>query len=332
MATPKKKAPLKRSAPKSAVKAPAPVPAKKKARLWIVPVVMVAVLLAVGTQIYLRARHLASLKFDMVRTGLIVAQGRDQGQAVGLVGIVGDKDDNAFVLEDDGAKPRIQRFDQGLSPQTLVYTAARPDQALVSPMDLDVDADGNVHVLLKDGRVLSLSNDLQYRSQFHSGLQAVSSLTVNSLGRVYVASAAENKVAFFSNGVREGEFGAPGTKSGDLAAPFRMRASAADEIMVVERIDTGLRAKVFRPDHSLRKTFLIDNLPVCEPIRLGINKQGIAFLNDHMGPRGLLAYDVQAGEFFGEAQATKDGQSSSRRAPPVRTASTIRSSCTPLSA
>jgi hypothetical protein len=285
MATPKKKAPLKRSAPKSAVKAPAPVPAKKKARLWIVPVVMVAVLLAVGTQIYLRARHLASLKFDMVRTGLIVAQGRDQGQAVG-----------------------IQRFDQGLSPQTLVYTAARPDQALVSPMDLDVDADGNVHVLLKDGRVLSLSNDLQYRSQFHSGLQAVSSLTVNSLGRVYVASAAENKVAFFSNGVREGEFGAPGTKSGDLAAPFRMRASAADEIMVVERIDTGLRAKVFRPDHSLRKTFLIDNLPVCEPIRLGINKQGIAFLNDHMGPRGLLAYDVQAGEFFGEAQATKDGQ------------------------
>lgn len=297
-----------RKAAKAALKGkPAEVP--KKSKVWIVPAIMLAVLLGVGAQIYLRARHLASLKFDLERVARVVPQGRDQGQAVAVMAVAGDKAGNAFVLEDDNSAPRLQRFDPQLSPQTLVYKAQRPDQALQATMDLDVDAQGQVYVLLKDGRVLVLSNDLQFIRQFRSGAQSPSALTVNSQGRIYVASAGDNRVLYFNpDGSREGEFGAPGTDSGNLVAPFRMRATANDELMVVERIEGKLRGKVFSPGHALRRTFPIDNLPICEPIKLGINNQGKAFLNDHMGSRGVLVYDVATGKFFGESQATKDGQ------------------------
>lgn len=283
--------------------------AAKGKRSWLVPVLMIAVLLGAGAQIYLRTRYLASLKFDMIRFGRIVPHGLDRGQIFSVLSVVADKQGQVFVQEERDAEPRLQRFDAQLSPEALVYQATRPEQKIVHPADMDLGPDGSVYVLLKDGRVQVIDNDLKYQRSIKTNVPAPSAISVNSAGRIYVASSAENKVVFFdSQGVPEGEFGAPGTQSGDLVNPSRLRCTADDEIVVIERTENGLRGKIFRPNHSLRKTFLIENLQYCEPMKLGVTGDGKAFLNDHLGTRGIVAFDIKTGKFFGESQATKDGQ------------------------
>lgn len=316
MATPKKKAPAKKAVPK-AVKAPksakaaaapaAAAPAKAK-RPWLVPVVMVAVLLGVGGQIYLRARYLASLKFDMMRIGRVVPRGSDRGQCLSVLSVAADKAGDVFVQEFEGEEARLQRFDAMLSPETEIYKPAKPDQRIVEPADMDVAADGTVMVLLKDGRVQVISRDLKYLRTIKTGLQGPSGVTVDSTGRLFVTSMADNKVVFFdAKGTRAGEFGAPGTQTGDLVNPRRIRATKDDELVIIESTEKSIRGKIFKKDLTLRKTFLVENLQFCEPVKLGVTGDGKAFLNDHMGARAVVSFDISNGKFFGESQITKDG-------------------------
>lgn len=308
----------KKTAPKAAAK-----PAKgaknakaakggkgKKSKAWLVPLIMLAVLAVVGGQIYFRARYLASLKFDMVRLARTIPQGRDKGQAQAVVAIAGDKADQTYILEgNDSAPYRLQRFDKAQSPESIAYEPKKPEQAITGAVDLDADAAGDAYVLIKNGTVVVVGPDFKWKATLKSGLQSANAVTVDSAGQIYVASAEENKVVFMDGkGNHLGEFGAPGTNSGNLVAPVRMRATADDEIVVVERGDNGLRGKVFTKEHQLRKTFLIENLQNCEPVKLGVNGEGRAFLNDHMGSRGVIAFDLATGKFFGESQITKDGE------------------------
>jgi len=307
MATPKKKVIAVKPA-KPAVKA-LPTGAAKPKKRWLVPVIMAAVLLGVGAQIYLRARYLESLKFDMVRVGRVVPQGADSGQSLSILAVATDKAGQVFIQEAVGTEPRLQRFDKQLSAESITYKPAKPAEKIVEPAAMDVAPDGNVYVLLKDSRVLVISNNLKFVRSFKTGLQTPSAIGVNSAGRVYVAASQDNKIVFYDNkGALEGEFGAPGSSTGDLVYPGRMRITADDEIVVIERPESGLRGKIFKADHSLRKTFLIDNLKNCEPVMLGVTADGKAYLNDHMGSRGIVAFDIATGKFFGESQTTKDGQ------------------------
>jgi hypothetical protein len=282
----------------------------KKSKAWLVPVIMLAVLAIVGGQIYLRARYLASLKFDMVRLARTIPQGRDRGQSQAVIAIAGDKADNTYVMEgNDGTPYRLQKFDKAQSPDSQIFEPKKPEQMVTGAVDMDVDGPGDAYVLLRNGNVVEVGPDMKWKATFKSGLQSGSAVTVDSTGAIYVASAEENKVVILDvKGDRTGEFGAPGTNSGNLVAPVRMRATADDEIVVVERGDNGLRGKVFTKEHALRKTFLIENLQNCEPVKLGVNGEGRAFLNDHMGSRGIIAFDLATGKFFGESQITKDGE------------------------
>lgn len=314
MATAKKKPAPAAKAPAKAVKGAKPAkggkaPAKKS-KAWLVPVILLAVLGAVGGQIYLRARYLASLKFDMVRLARTVPQGRDRGQSQAVIAAAGDKADQTFVMEGNEGTPfRLQRFDKGQSPESIIFQPTKPDQMLNGAVDMDVDAIGQAYVLLKNGTVVVTTNDLKWVRTIKTGLQSANAITINSQGTIYVAAAEENKITYFDQkGGRLGEFGAPGTNTGNLVAPIRMRATPEDELVIVERGENGLRAKVFKADLSLRKTFLIENLQNCEPVKLGVNGENRAFLNDHMGSRGVIAFDLATGKFYGESQITKDGE------------------------
>jgi len=279
-------------------------------RLWVVPVVMLLVLAGVGAFLWHHARYLASLNFTMVREARTIPQGHDRGQGTGLANLAGDKAGQLFMLESVGGVPvRLQRFDRQDSPDALVYTPAKADEDLSAAVDVDCDAQGTVYVLLADGRIQVLDNNLKYLRGIKTGINNPSALSVNSAGRIYVADQPDNKVVFFdAKGVRAGEFGAPGTGGATLVAPAHLRVTADDEVVVVENTETGLRGRIYRKDNSLRKTFLIDKIQNCPPVRLGVNAQKKAFFNDPQGSHGIVVYDLESGNYIGESQATKDGE------------------------
>jgi sugar lactone lactonase YvrE len=304
------KAKEKALAAAKAVKATAVQGPQKGSKAWIITGVMVLVLLALGGQIYFKARAIAKLKFDMVRTGKTVPQGADRCQASALTAIAGDKQDNAWVLTGDaGTTPRLQRFDPQASGNCQGYEPKKPEELIRDPKDMDTDAQGNAYVLTADGSVLVIGPDMKFQRLIRTGVMRPSALAVNSAGRIYVSSYEGNKVAFFTNaGQPEGEFGAPGTNSGDIIQPFRMRITANDRLVVLERTPTGLRGVVFNPEHKAVKRFLVDKAQDCIPLRMGINAENKLFINDHLGGRGVVVWDIDTGKFYGETQATKDGE------------------------
>ncbi|HTB21330.1 MAG TPA: hypothetical protein VK914_01340 [bacterium] len=309
-ATKKKKTALKVAAPKKkgarALRGASP---RKSSKLWVVPVGMLLVLATVGIFLVAHARYLASLQFDMLRDAPIVPQGHDQGQATGLANLAGDPQGHVFVLESQPGTPvRLQRFDAQDSPNTLVYKPAGKGEDLTAAVDVDCDPHGQVYVLLRDGRVQVLSNDLNYERSIFTGITGGSAISVNSAGRIYVADEQNNKVVFFNpTGARGGEFGGPASADVSLVTPILMRVAADDEIVVVEGTPTGMRARIFNKDQTLRKTFLVDKLNEAPPVHMGINSQLKIFFNDASGSSGIDCWDLVTGKFFGASQATKDG-------------------------
>ena len=307
--------------PQKAISAEAPAPVAPKAaalpegaaapsrsRLWIVPVLMLAVLAGVGAFLVWDARYLASLKFDMLRTARIIPQGHDRGEGTGLANLSGDPQGRMYMLESEqGYPPRLQRFDEQNSPDTLVYKADKPGRDLTKAVDVDCAPSGQVYVLLKDGRVQVLDGDLKYRGTIVTGIADAAAAAVNSHGRLFVADQPENKVVYFDNGVRAGEFGVPGRDPVPLVSPLLLRVAKDDEVVVVEDTSTGLRARVFTPDLKLRKTFLVDKITYYPPVRMGINSQLKVFFNDPGGSLGIVCWDLKTGHYVGSAQATKDG-------------------------
>jgi DNA-binding beta-propeller fold protein YncE len=265
----------------------------------------------VGVFLFAHARYLASLTFDMVRVSAIVPQGHDQGQATGLANVSGDPQGHTFVLEsEEGYPPRLQRFDAQDSPKTLVYKAERPGRDLKDAVDVDCDAKGQVYVLLKDGRVQILDNNLKYLRTLQTGIADAAAASVDSAGRVFVADEPENKVVYFdADGRRAGEFGGPADGGFSLNMPARLRVTPDDEILVVENSPLGMEARIFTKDFKLRKSFLVDKQPGSQWAKLGVNSQDKAFFNDSMAYPGnaISCWDLATGKYFGAAQGTKDG-------------------------
>jgi hypothetical protein len=294
------------AAPSRALAAPLP---GRKPKLWIVPVGMLLVLVAVGVFLFAHARYLASLTFDMDRVGNIVPQGHDQGQATSVANLAGDPQGHTFVLESPVDGPaRLQRFDVQDSPDTLVYKPGKTGRDLSGATDVDCDSKGDVYVLLKDGRIQVLDNNLKYLRTIQTGILDATAASVDSSGRVYVADEVENKVVYFdANGRRTGEFGAPGEGDTSLVMPILLRVTPNDEILVVEDTPLGMRGRIFAKDLTLRKTFLVDKVQGSPWVRVGVNSQDKAFFNDPAGSIGVACWDLATGKYFGASETTKDG-------------------------
>jgi hypothetical protein len=311
---PKKKAarkPAARRPEKSekALRAGSPVSAVKPGggKAGLIVLGLVVVLGALLAETYYQAQRQAKMKFDMIRVGRIIPQGHDKGQGTGVVELEGDKADNLWFLEGDGTPPRLQKFDP--SGEVLaVYQPKRPDELLTGPVDLTTDSSGNVYVLLQD-RIQKISPEAKYLGSMKINIPGPAGLGLDSKGTFYVISNPMNKVVMLgADGKVQGEFGAPGSNSGDLATPVHLRVSSDDQAVILEQRPTGLRVKVFAPDHKLKREFDVENLQFAPPLKMGVNGNGKVFFNDSVGSRGMVVYDINSGKFVGDAQATKDGE------------------------
>jgi hypothetical protein len=308
MAT-KKKAAKKPAArrPEKAEKGAVVAPKSGGSKAGLIVLGLVVVLAALLAETYYQAQRQAKLKFDMIRVGRIIPQGHDKGQGTGVVELEGDKEDNLWFLEGDGTPPRLQKFDP-TGQVILVYQPKKTDELLTGPVDLSTDSSGNVYVLLQD-RIQKISPEGKYLGTIKINVAGPAGLGLDSKGTFYIISNPMNKVVMLgADGKAAGEFGAPGSNSGDLVTPVRLRVSADDQVVILEQRPTGLRVKVFAPDHKVRREFDVENLQYAPPLKMGVNVNDKVFFNDSVGSRGMVVYDINSGKLVGDAQATKDGE------------------------
>jgi hypothetical protein len=311
-AKPKAAAPAARRAASKAAQpqALAVAPQAKKAgrgKAALFALVMLGVIVGLGVEVTMMARHQASLKFDAIHVGKVIPQGMDDGQARSPQGLQGDKDDNLFFLEGQGDQPaRLQKFDS-MGNFLKKYVPKKVDELIDGAVDLDVDQDGGPWVLLNKGQIRILSPDLKYLRSIAVPVGGPSAIGLGPDGRVFVASQSDNKIVIFdASGKKLGEFGAQGTNSGDVTNPVRMRVTVDGLIAVLEQTPTGLHCKVFGPDLKLKTQFDIKNVPWCDPLHIGVTVDDKLMLNDQLGNRGLLVWDLKSGDFVGESTGCTD--------------------------
>ena len=307
-----KKAPVsKKRAPKKAAVAAqaAPVLIQKKGggKGLLIAACMIGAVVLIGAQIYFKARKEASQKFDMVRTGRNIATGMSDGQGMSPLQLQGDKEDNLFFLDGQGTDPaRLQKFSAGCD-FIKKYVPKTPQQMIAGAVDLDVDKDGNPRVLLRTGEVVMLDKNLGYLRTLATQVASPSGIGIMPDGRMLIASKDSNKIVVFdAAGQKTGEFGAPGTKSGDIANPVRLRVTQDGLVAVMELVSSGLHMKVFSPEFKQLVQFDLAKLQWCEPVKLGVTSDGKMFCNDHMGDNGLMVWNLKDGEFLGASKGTKD--------------------------
>ncbi len=314
MATKKKKGVVKIAAPKGKASKivtlnKSKAKGKSSSKAWMITGLIVLLLAGLGFQTWFLARRQAKLKIDMIRAGKIIPQGRDKGQGSNVVAFEGDKQDNLYFLEGDAnVPPRLQKFD-AMGNYLAMYEPKKPDQLLTGPVDVTTDAAGNAYVLVSDGRVLVMDKDLRWQRTFKVNAPNPVGLGVDTQGRIYIASEGANKIIVLSkDGKPEGEFGAPGTRTGDLVGPIRMRMTMDDHLVVMERLPTGPRLKVFSAERKVERMIEVKGLPLCPPTRMGVTADNKVYINDHMGSKGMVIYDLNNGKLVGSSQATKDGE------------------------
>lgn len=278
-------------------------------KAWMITGLIVLLLAGLGFQTWFMARRQAKLKIDMIRAGKIIPQGRDKGQGSNVVAFEGDKQDNLYFLEGDAnVPPRLQKFDS-MGNFVAIYEPRRPEQLLNGPADVTTDAAGLVYVLTGEGRVQVLDKDLRWQRSFKVNAPNATGIGVDAQGRIYISSEGANKILVLTKeGKPESEFGAPGTRTGDLVGPVRMRMTMDDRIVVMERLPAGARLKVFSPERKVERMIEVKGVPMCPPMRMGVTSDNKVYINDHMGSKGMVIYDAATGKYVGSSQITKDGE------------------------
>jgi hypothetical protein len=303
----KKMAVKKKAEPK---KQAAHAPAKKGGgKGLLIAAIMIGVVSLIGVQIYFKARKEASLKFDVVRVGAIIAQGLSDGQGMSPVALQGDKEDNLFFLDGQGGVPsRLQKF----SPDGKFIKRYEPKTALqmiTNAVDIDVDPEGGPWVLLGSGDVIVLDAELKYLRTLPTRVSGPSGMGLLPDGRFVVASRNDNKACVFgADGKKVSEFGGPGTKTGDLSNPVRLRVTQSGLIAVMEILNSGLHLKVFGPDFKLQTQFNLDKLPWGDPVKMGVTNDDKVYFNDHIGGKGMMIWSLKNGDYLGVTNATTDNQ------------------------
>lgn len=281
-------------------------------RTGLIAGVAVLLLAGLGVQTWLMARHRASLTFDMVRTGAPIAKGLGNGELMGAFAVDCDGEGNVYTIDNVSTQdPRLQKFD--ISDAFVSrYKAVHPAEDLMDPRDMAVAKDGTIAVLLRSGHVVMLDHALKYQGGFNTNLDSPSAIGIDSKGRVLVASLSANKVVLFNKqGHIQGEFGAPGTKSGDLANPARLRVLGDGRIVVLEVTPVGMRFKVFGPDLALQRQFTAPETPWIDSMELGVNGDDVAIINapgnDRSSDKGVIFYDLNTGKYLGNSKGTTAG-------------------------
>lgn len=314
MAT-KKKAAAPKAAKTKAVKAPAaaahaqPKAAGGRGKGAMIALGMLAVLAAIFVQIYVKARHEASLKFDMVRMSRNIVQGLADGQGVSPQALQGDKDDNLFFMEGMGPDPtRLQKFSTQ-SDFIAKYVPKKVDDLIAGGVDLDVDEEGQPWVLLKSGEIKVLSSDLKrHIKTIATRVPGPTGIGLHPDGRVFVSSMNDNKLVIFNrDGIRQGELGGMAAGKGEkIVTPVRLRVSASGLIAVLELGSSGLHMKVFGADLKLKQQWDVTKVQWCEPVKIGVTVDDKLTFNDQIGGHSLVIYDMKTGNFVGESKGTTD--------------------------
>ncbi len=311
MATKKKSAvKAKVAAPKAAAAkggAKGAVPAAKKGKggLWVT-LALVAVLAGFAGQAYWVALQQAKLKFDFVRVGSIIAQGQADGQFAGPWFICGDASGNLFAVDGPADNQRLQKFNDQYAFVGR-YKASTGQQALFSNIDFTVDETGVVYFLRGDGTVTVLSNDLKYLRTLSLNVPAATAIAADK-GRLFVAARNDSKIMVFDTaGSKITEFGAPGTKTGDLANPIRMTMTGDGNLVVMEDLPEAFRIKVFSPEQKLLSQFRVKDINMGMPVRMAADNRGLLYINDHLGSKGVAIFRLSNGKIFGEVKGTTDG-------------------------
>ena len=312
MAVKKKAAPKrasKKAAPGAAPASRAAVSTAKKGRGgMIVTLVLLAVLAGLGLQAFYMARAKAAMKFDFVRAGSIISQGLADGQGTGPQAVVGDAHGDIFFLDgQDRNEMRLQKFDR--NEQFLAkYKPVHAEQVLGRALDMDVDGDGNVYVLKNDSTVLELDGDLKFKQVVSVKVGDPNALAVGPDGHLYVASRGANKVQVFgADGSVITEFGAPGTKSGDIAAPTRLCFDGAGELAVIEDLPDAPRVKIFDRKLKEERSFRLLGMHMTPYLRICADNHGRLFFNDSSGDTGIRVYSADSGDQTGQVMGTAQG-------------------------
>jgi DNA-binding beta-propeller fold protein YncE len=271
--------------------------------------VLVSLLVLVGLvlQTWVMARNKAAMTFDLARQGTVIPKGVADGQLMGAAGMGISEDGSLYVLDSVSVdQARLQKFDAS-NAFVARYRAARPSQDILNPRDLAVGKDGSLAALRGDGGVRLFDKDLRYVGAFETGAPAMA-IAIDKQGRILVANSDANKVMVFDRGgKRLAEFGAPGTESGDLSRPMRMRALANGELAVLEIVATGPRIKVFGPDFAVVRSFAASQVGWSDASQMGVTANGFAFFNDHIGDKGIVVYDLNKGKYVGNTKGTTAG-------------------------
>lgn len=289
------------------VLAEVPVPARRRRGLWVAGIAAL-VLAGLVVQTWVMARARAAQTFDLVRLGAPIQKGLEDGQLMGALAMGTDGDGNLYVLDQTDAEDgRLQKFNSA-NGFLIRYKSARASEALINCRELAVSKDGEVGVLRKDGTVLLLDKALRFQASFNASAGTVGGIAIDPKGRILVSSVDANKVIIFdASGHKTGEFGAPGTHSGDLSAPLRLRFLADGRLVVMESTPTGPRLKVFSPTLALERSFALSGVGAGDFNELGVNVDGLAFINDPVGTEGVVVYNLGTGRFVGNTKGTTAG-------------------------
>lgn len=292
---------------KAAASKPKSKPAAQKSRstkkTFLPTMILVVVLLGLGLQaLFLGKKHAAQdIRFQQVGSVIEKSPRAYRGYAC-------DKQGNFFQLNGSGDDWIVSKYSPANKNLTYFEATSTEDQ-IINASDLVAGAKGYVYVLQSNGIIKVFSNNLKYIRTLDSGLAGAVSLDLDSKGRIFVASRQENKVIILApDGSLETELGSPESKTGSLARPTRVVVGKDDQLIVLENLPTGIHIKVFSPELKSIREFNIDKMNFIEWTLMGIDPNGLLYLNDHAGQEGVVIYDSNKGRFHGKSLATDTRQ------------------------
>ncbi len=304
MATSKKKAtgakaakadqPDKKALPKAGS------PAKTK---WFMAVLAV-VMIGLAAEGYYMAKSQSSENIELVHVGPILLSDTPSVRS-----LKGDSEGNFLRLNGRDDVWRLIKY----GPSLAVLVEFKPknkEQGLVNAVGVAADEQGNVYVAQNNGEVKLLDKNLAFVAAVKTGLSDVTDMDVDAEGRMHLVSRSNNKVGIYSReGAAIGEYGTPDTKGGGLASPTRIVIQPkTGRIVILEVIATGTRVRMFKPDLSPDRAFIIapEKMRYVEYTGMGVAPNDLVVFND--GEKSVVFFSLKKGKFYGSAQRTQDNQ------------------------
>ncbi len=285
---------------------PAPVetsqPARRGANKGLIVAIAAAVVVALLGEAFFVAKKKEAARLDLMRFGNLVPH----GQCLGPAAFYGDQQGNLdFIDVVEVGKYRLRRFDSDLN-LLGTYDPTKPDEMLKNPAAVTEDSSGNIYILEGDGSGIKvLSDKLKYERTIPIKPGQTTSMDMDSKGMIDVVYKNLNEIIpYGTDGTAGQAFGAPGSKSGELAAPSKLIVAPDGNDVVMESTAVGPRVKILSPAHKILRQFYID--PSLSNPCMGLDADGHLVFNDMPGQRGILVYDYKNGDLLCNENITQD--------------------------